>query len=164
MEISLELEQAYIKDRLTEMINYDVKAGTPTVFLSGLAILNILSNLRGKFLFDFIDEYMPPDYRGKGQLLGTALRSMLDYYSLQTADTYRPTRLSLTHQNDKHLQEVTKESPAGPVKVTQLAAEPFIKDILFASEKLFEEAKQDKVLAAKIYVLTNTYKPIGYGL
>ena len=43
--MTIELAEAYFNDRVNELLNADVKNGTPFVFISGLTILNVLNNI-----------------------------------------------------------------------------------------------------------------------
>lgn len=142
-EITLELAEQYLLDRCNELLNYDVAAGTPFIFISGLTLLNVLERISPD-----VEEFLPSEYSRIG--LRDLLIGLVYNFSLA------PYIIELTHKNEYHLHLNYKEKMC-------LAAGPFIQDIKNAVPKVFNKLREDKVLAAAAYVTLNRNKFVGYG-
>src|SRR3990167_906786 len=92
-EINLDLAEAYFKDRCDELLNYDVKAGTPFVFISGLTILNVLGGLSVN-----VKNHLPGEYK-RVDIFNTLL-GLINYFSLRPEEG---AKVVFVHNDDQHL-------------------------------------------------------------
>lgn len=181
MKINLETAEAYFNDRINELINGDVRNGTPFVFISGLIILNNLNNIlkfspsiskdpiNGGMVFvtfassahcintpiKLVYDYLPEEYDNID--LFSTLKGLTDNFTLTTQTRIK---VNLTHEEDKHFASKVK----GKKIIVTLSAKPFLLDIKEAVSKIFTDFKsrsdEDQL---KIMQFINSRSLVGYG-
>ena len=149
-EINLDLAEAYFKDRCDELLNYDVKAGTPFVFISGLTILNVLGGLSVN-----VKNHLPGEYK-RVDIFNTLL-GLINYFSLRPEEG---AKVVFVHNDDKHL-DITSSNTYK--YIVTLSAESFIKDVKLAVEGVFKDIRSCPNRSASTLWALNHSKPVGYG-
>lgn len=150
-DITLEYAEQYLLDRVDELLNHDVKAGTPFVFMSGMVILNAIKTLYDK-------PHLSEHFIGKEYLTVPleSLNTAMTTFNL-TRSPFGPLRaikLNLTHDDSKHLTW-------GPGRgVVTIAARPFLLDIKKSIVVNFEKLRTQDLKYKALFIL-NSQKFIG---
>ena len=157
-EVTLDLAQAYILDRITEL-RAQLDHGTPTVFLAAFTLMNTLNEV----FHDFVEFKRIPAEMGWPEetirLYGKTVKEVNDYYSLPYVEVEGVRyKFNLSHK-DPHLE---RNESNGYVRFT-LNAASLLDELEVLTHNLFTKVKEDQVSVDSALKTLNRHKFIGLG-
>lgn len=152
-EITIGLAESYFRDRIIELRNHELSAGTPFIFISLITILKTLKSSARMSGEGFMEEFM--GYKPEDALKIFKALDKLSYTFSMMPQGGRPSEISLSH-TENHLS--VDENNRLVVN-----ARTFLEDVDMGLTNLFKRAEKDNKLRVTIYAFFNKNKMVGYG-
>jgi hypothetical protein len=159
--LTLTYTQAYFQDRVKELRN-QVPNGDPFVFLGALILLNSLASHSNKTIKELLpDEYTRYFKDGIERMAGLLPEFFaLHFNGVPNCDKVQH-KLAFSHDDTHHLGESVSED--GLMVRHIISAGKFLDTISQSINAVYDTAKDDELLALRLYLNVNERRLFGHG-